>query len=277
MPFMIVSLLFGLCAFMTFYYVAYSYTENRMIADRIKLLQTGAPTVMAKQGMVKTDYTNAPRRRQKKAMEYKPVFVVPWLVWCAASALVLSQMHVGMVHYIAVLVVIPFGILDIVKIVIRRRRAEKIRNELPGALDLMVICLEAGLAINSTLLRIANELDDSPLGIELRRTADESAAGIPLSDALKNFAKRTANADIQTIVSAIVQSEKMGTAVAVTFRVQSESLREKYKMQIKEKINRIPVKILFPLVLFLFPTLFVVILGPSIFALMNTFGNGKGL
>lgn len=274
MIFLIVAILFGTSAFLTFYYIGYSYTENRMLSHRIKMLQEGAaPSVMAR-NEVKTDFSKANQRKARKSMEYTPAFVIPWLVWSLISLVVLINMKQGIIAYIVVLVIVPFGILDVIKIVIKRQREERIRAELPGALDLMVVCLEAGLAVNSTLLRIANELDGSPLGKELRRTADEAAAGIPLADALKNFAKRTQNPDVQTIVSAIVQAEKMGTAVALTFRVQAESLREKYKMNIREKINRIPVKILFPLVVFLFPTLFVAILGPSIFSLMETF---KGL
>jgi len=200
MIFLFVAVLFGASASLAFYYFGYSYSENRMLSHRIKMLQEGAPSIVTSHE-VKTDFSKANQRKRKKSLELTSVFIVPWFVWCAVMSVVLINMKAGVIAYIAVLIVVPFGILDMIKIVVKRRREESIRSELPGALDLMVVCLEAGLAVNSTLLRIANELDGSPLGKELRRTADEAAAGIPLAEALRNFAKRTHNPDIQTIVS----------------------------------------------------------------------------
>lgn len=271
MIFLVVAFLFGMSASLAFYYAGQSFSEKKMIADRIKMLQTGAPTVMAKSDVIQ-DFAAFSKREPKRSLESSPYFITALLIWSAGCLFFLTQSNSGPVQYLLFLVIIPFGILDFIKIMVKRNRTEKIQRELPGALDLMVVCLEAGLAINSALVRIANEMENTPLGKELRRTADEAAAGIPLADALRGFAKRTKNPDVQTIVSAIVQAEKMGSSIALTFRVQAESLREKYKMTLREKINKIPIKILFPLVFFLFPTLFIVILGPALFSVAETLG-----
>jgi tight adherence protein C len=170
------------------------------------------------------------------------------------------------------LVAAPILAVRMTRLVLLRRYIEQMERALPGALDLIVVCLEAGLGINAALLRVANELEGTPLGRELKQMVHEIAAGLPLEDALRTFARRSRVEETHAMVTAIIQAEKLGSSIAVTFRVQAETLRERYKMKIKEKIQKIPIKILFPLVFFIFPALFVVVLGPAILSVLDVVG-----
>jgi tight adherence protein C len=136
---------------------------------------------------------------------------------------------------------------------------------------LIVICLEAGLGINAAFLRVSNEMPNAILGRELRQTLNEMTAGIPLDKALRNLSTRAAIPEISGVVVSVIQAQKMGTALAQTFRVQAESLRETYRLKMKEHIMKVPIKILLPLVLFILPSIFVVILGPAFMTIMEQF------
>lgn len=199
-------------------------------------------------------------------------FIVFVSLWMAAAGYVFLMVDIPFMNKL-LLAIIPGVVAGrIIVIMTKRNRIAKLKQELPGAMDLIVICLEAGVSINAAFLRVANELgEDSPLGKELRQTFNEVNAGMPLDAALKNFAKRTNIEDINVVVAAIVQAQKLGSALALTFRVQANSLREKYRLRLKEEIQKVPIKILFPLVFFIFPTLLLVILGPAMIQIMKTF------
>lgn len=166
-----------------------------------------------------------------------------------------------------------FVLLPVLRLATIRYRHTLIRKDLPGTLDLIVVCLEAGLGISAAFLRVANELGNVPLGDELRLTFNQINAGIPFEIGMRNFGRRCNLTEINALVVTVIQSQKMGTAMAKTFRVQSESIRELYRLKAKEEIMKIPIKILFPLVFFIFPALFVVILGPAVINIVKTFSN----
>lgn len=267
----LIFFLFAACAFLLLWYYGSYFAETRAVERRIRILEEGITPV----AVVKTQLTKVDFKKQQQRSEISKVFASPGtilltLAWLSVGFLILSALRWSPSQIFLTIVLIPLLIARFVKLFAKRARLERIQRELPGALDLMVVCLEAGLAVNSALLRIANEMEGSPLGRELRRASSEINAGIPLEDALRNLAKRTEVPDLNTIVSAIIQAQKMGSSLALTFRVQAETLREKYKMSIKERIQKIPVKILFPLVLFIFPALFVVILGPPMMTVAQT-------
>lgn len=258
----LIFFLFITSLFLIIWYYGGYFAEKRAVERRIRILEEGITPVIVKSRLTQVDFTKKQQRSEISRAFASPGAVLMTLAWLSIGFLALSAMKWNPTQIFAVLVLFPVLLIRTVRVVRKRSRLESIQRELPGALDLMVVCLEAGLAINSALLRIANEMEGSPLGRELRRAAGEVNAGIPLEDALRGLAKRTDVADLNSIVSSIVQAQKMGSSLALTFRVQAETLREKYKMNIKERIQKIPVKILFPLVMFIFPALFVVILGP---------------
>lgn len=272
----LVLFLFATSMFLGVWYYGSYFTESRAVERRIRMLEEGlSPVAIVKTQLTKVDFKKQQQRSEISRVFASPGTILLTLAWLSVGFLVLTAFKWTPTQIFLTIVLIPLLIARFIRVFTKRGRLERIQRELPGALDLMVVCLEAGLAVNSALLRIANEMEGSPLGRELRRAASEINAGIPLEDALRNLAKRTEVPDLNTIVSAIVQAQKMGSSLALTFRVQSETLREKYKMNIKERIQKIPVKILFPLVLFIFPALFVVILGPPMMTVGQTLKSMK--
>ena len=152
-------------------------------------------------------------------------------------------------------------------------RQAKIRRGLPDVLDMLVICVEAGLSLDQATARTAEELRTAHpvLSDELGVVALEQRAGSVRSDAWKHLAERTGVDVVRNLVSMLIQSEQFGTSVAKTLRVHSDTLRTKRIQEIEEKAAKLSVKLLFPLVFFIFPSLFVVVLGPAVIMMMDSF------
>lgn len=155
-----------------------------------------------------------------------------------------------------------------------RRRQDELRRALPDALDLMVVCVEAGLGLNQALVRVGEEMDRiSPaMSDELTVVSLEIRAGTPRPEALRNLSKRTGVEDIQSLVGMLIQTDRFGTSVARALRVHSDSLRTKRRQRAEEEAAKTSIKMLFPLVFFIFPAMFVVILGPALFHITEVFG-----
>jgi len=153
------------------------------------------------------------------------------------------------------------------------RRRREIVNAMPDALDLLVVCVEAGMGLDQALARIAGEirLTSPVLGAELRTVILELRAGKPRADALRNLAARVGVDDITSLVTLIVQADAFGTSVAQTLRVYSDALRTTRYQRAEEIAAQMPVKILFPLIFFILPSLFVAIMGPAGLKLMHLF------
>ena len=152
-------------------------------------------------------------------------------------------------------------------------RQAKVRRGLPDVLDMLVICVEAGLSLDQATARTGEELHHSQpvLSDELGVVALEQRAGSARADAWKHFADRTGVDVVRNLVSMLIQSEQFGTSVAKTLRVHSDTLRTKRIQEIEEKAAKLSVKLLFPLVLFIFPSLFVVVLGPAVIMMAESF------
>jgi tight adherence protein C len=155
------------------------------------------------------------------------------------------------------------------------QRQNNIRRGLPDALDMLVICVEAGLSLDQAVARTSEELRRSQPAIsdELSIVSLEQRAGRPRGEAWKHLAERTDVDSVRNLVSMLIQSEQFGTSIAKTLRVQSDTLRTKRIQQIEEKAAKLSIKLLFPLVLFIFPSLFVVVLGPAIIIMSEAFKN----
>ena len=154
-----------------------------------------------------------------------------------------------------------------------RARQLKLRMGLPEALDLMVICIEAGLGLDQAILRVADELSLSQPEIaeELMLVNFEQRAGRPRAEALRNLAERTDVPSIRSLVTMLIQTDHFGTSLADALRVHSDSLRTQRRQQAEEEAAKTTVKLVFPLVLFIFPSLFLVILGPALITIFESF------
>lgn len=153
----------------------------------------------------------------------------------------------------------------------RDARQREIQRALPDALDLLVVCVEAGLGLNQAVLRVSEEMDRiSPeLGDELTIVSLQIRAGTPRPEALRNLADRTGLNDVQSLVGVLVQTDRFGTSVANALRVHSENLRDKRRQRAEEQAAKTSIKMMFPLVFFIFPAIFVVILGPGLLQIME--------
>jgi tight adherence protein C len=144
---------------------------------------------------------------------------------------------------------------------------------LPEALDLMVVCTEAGLSMDQTLQRVSRELRVSQPEIadEIGLAVLEQKAGKPREETLKDMAERTNVPSVRAFVNTLVQSDVFGTSVAKTLRIYSDTLRTQRRQRAEEQAAKTTVKLVFPLVIFIFPSLFVVILAPSMIGMAEAF------
>jgi len=153
------------------------------------------------------------------------------------------------------------------------KRKSKIIEGMPDALDLLVVCVEAGMGLDSSINRIAEEmkLSNETLSDELKLMTLELRAGKSRQDALRNLALRTDLEDVNSFVTLLIQTDKFGTSVAQALRVYSDSFRTKRYQKAEEVASKLPVKLVFPCILFIFPSLFVTIMGPAAIRIYQTF------
>ena len=157
-----------------------------------------------------------------------------------------------------------------------KKRQSKIRRGLPDVLDLLVICIEAGLSLDHATARTAVELKTAQPEVcdELNIVVLEQRAGRPRGDAWKHMAERTDVDCVRNLVTMLIQAEQFGTSVAKTLRIHSDTLRTQRVQAVEEAAAKTTIKLLFPLVFFIFPSLFVVVLGPALLSILDSF---KGL
>ena len=155
-------------------------------------------------------------------------------------------------------------------------RTEKMERALPDALDLLTISVEAGLGFDAAIAQVARNTT-GPLANEFARVLQEMQIGLGRSHALRAMGERSNLADLRSFTSAMVQADAFGIPVGQVLRVQSAEMRVKRRQKAEEAAQKIPVKIMIPLVLFILPSLFVAVLGPAIISMVDAFGSGGSL
>jgi tight adherence protein C len=147
-----------------------------------------------------------------------------------------------------------------------RENQKELNHGIPDALDLMVICVESGLTVDGTMQRVGEELAMAQPAIsrEFGICHTETRLGVSRQQAFKNLATRTGNVNLQGLTAMLIQADRFGTSVAQALRVQAESMRTKRQFQAEELAGKASVKMSFPLVLFIFPATFLVMMGPMI-------------
>lgn len=160
-----------------------------------------------------------------------------------------------------------------------QRRKREIFETLPDALDLLTVCVEAGLSLERAFVKVAGEIHikSVTLAQELQIVLMEMRAGFTKEKALRNFALRSGVDDVDTLVAMLIQSERFGTSVGDSLRVYSDNLRNKRRMRAEECAAKIGLKLLFPLIFCIFPTLLMVLLGPAMIQLTRTLSNVSGI
>jgi tight adherence protein C len=192
---------------------------------------------------------------------------LPLLFFVIMSAMGMSLANTFV--WMVVFAVIGFYLPTLWLYDVSNKRKLEVTHGLPDALDLMVVCVEAGLGLNAAIVKVALEMQlASPvLASELRMVNNEMKAGINRIDALRNLAQRTGVADVKSLVAVLVQTDRLGTSVAASLRAQSDSLRVKRRQRAEEAAHKVAVKLVFPLVLCIFPELLLILLGPGMLSI----------
>jgi tight adherence protein C len=161
---------------------------------------------------------------------------------------------------------------NIVLVNIARRRRREIFETIPDALDLLTVCVEAGLSLERALIKVAGEIHIKSLVLaqELQLVLMEMRAGFTKEKALRNFALRTGVEDVDTLVAMLIQSERFGTSMGASLRVHSDNLRTKRRMMAEEAAAKVALKLMFPLIFCIFPTVLMVLIGPAAIQIMRT-------
>jgi tight adherence protein C len=152
-----------------------------------------------------------------------------------------------------------------------KKRKKAIVKALPDALDLLCICVEAGLSFDQAMQRLTEKWDDA-LSNEFKRVLSDTRLGRARRDALKDMVERCGVDDVQTFIGAIIQAEQLGVSIGRILRIQSDQMRVRRRQRAEEEAQKAPIKMLFPMVFLIFPALFVVILGPAVPRLIRAEG-----
>jgi tight adherence protein C len=152
------------------------------------------------------------------------------------------------------------------------QRQKQIENGLPDALDLLIVCVEAGAGLDAAIVKASEELSLAypALANEFRLITTETRAGKPRLEAFRNFAQRTGVEDVRSLVTMLVQTDRFGTSIAQALRTHAATSRVKRRQRAEERAAKLGVKLVFPLVFCLFPALYVVVLGPAVIKIMHS-------
>jgi tight adherence protein C len=244
---------------------------TQSVTPAVQRLATFIPKSPKELGRLRKRLTRAGYHGLTAAAVYRASELFAPLV-CAAVVLIVVPFPksiipaalVGMVGY-----VLPGFVLQR----LTSRRQMVIQNGLPDALDLLIVCLEAGCALDQAMLKASEELaiPYPALAEELRLLIVEIRAGKPRLEAFKNLSDRTGVDDVRALVSMLVQTDRFGTSVAQALRVHAVTARTKRRQRAEEKAAKVGVKLVFPLVMCLFPAFFVVTLGPAVIQFVRVF------
>lgn len=157
-----------------------------------------------------------------------------------------------------------------------KNRTRALQEGFPDAMDMLVVCVEAGLGLDAAIQRVGKELEysHSELSSELKLVSLELRAGKARADALRALADRTMLDDVRALTSILIQAEHFGTSIAEALRQQSNEMRTLRIQRAKERAAKLPVKLIFPIIFFIFPALFLVVLGPSVVRIFLAFTQG---
>lgn len=221
--------------------------------------------------LMQAGYRSAKAPAIYRALQLLTLFGLPGMV--AVGCLVMARPIDSALTWILLAFVIGFFLPRRVLARLIARRQQLIRWGLADALDLLVVSIEAGLGLNAAMLRVSEELKDVHPGIcqEFEIANLEIRVGREREEALRNLAERTGVDDLRSLVAMLIQADKFGTSIARAVRVYSDSLRTRRRQRAEQAAQKASVKLLLPLACFLFPTLFIAILGPAALNLIDTF------
>lgn len=216
---------------------------------------------------------------RKLGMAGLPLTVEQWSGWYVLSSAIglVSGLLVGTMLREAIMTVLMFGIMFMMvgaylpRLLLAqaiKKRQKVILRALPEVLDLLTVSVKAGLGFDSALMRVTDKMKGA-LSVELAKVLHEIKVGVMRKDALRALAERTGVAELHGFVSTIIQADQLGVSISSVLQLQSESMRERRRQAAEEQAMKAPVKMLFPLIIFIFPTLFIVLLGPAMIQILG--------
>jgi tight adherence protein C len=239
------------------------------VADAAKKLgQSLRPSNEAELSKIRLELLNAGfRGEQAVAVYYGLKMFALLIVFAVATPFIVGKFGMGQkaLSYAGVAAGLGFYLPGIVIGQIKKRRMESIFLGLPDAIDLMVVCVEAGLGLDTAMRRVTSELSTNcpALCEEFMIANFQVQMGRARKDVLRDLGIRTGLDDLRALAAVIIQAEKFGSSIGQALRVQSESMRTKRRQLAEERAAKTAVKIMIPLVLFIFPGVFVVLVGPA--------------
>ncbi|MFP5391706.1 MAG: type II secretion system F family protein [Gammaproteobacteria bacterium] len=255
-----------------------SLDSNGWVETVVKVAQPFSKLSLPEEGWeqspLRTRFMNAGWRTRSAATLYFASKTVLALGLPAIVGLLLTQLVPVLggqqfMMWLLLSAAIGYYIPNLVLEHIARRRQREIFETIPDALDLLTVCVEAGLSLERALIKVAGEIHVKSLVLaqELQLVLMEVRAGFTKERALRNFALRSGVEDVDTLVAMMIQSERFGTSMGTSLRVHSDNLRTKRRLLAEEAAAKIALKLLFPLIFFIFPTLLVVLAGPAVIQL----------
>jgi tight adherence protein C len=236
------------------------------------------PKTQLEQSELRIKLANAGFRSESAAAVYSGIRLASLAVFFVISLIIVIPMSESMFTKLKYLVAITgfgFYLPSIILWWIRSKRQQEIFLTLPDALDLMVVCVESGLGLDAAMRRVCDEMKDHAkvLGEEISLANFQLQMGRPKREVLHDLGVRTGVDDVRSLAAILIQADRFGSSVAQALRVQSESMRVRRRQIAEEKAAKTAVQMLFPLILFIFPAIFVVLVGPAAIQIMEGFGS----
>jgi len=233
----------------------------------------GQQTATTREWLAKAGHFN-----RNATYNYYLIKIILAVVMAAAASLAAQQ-----VHWSSGRIIIATAAAAVLGIILPRfwvshqiaKRRDAIRRAVPNMLDLMVVCVEAGLSFTAALNKLSEELRGScaPLAQELTLVTQEILVGKPKADVFKNLANRTEVDELRSLAVTLIQADRLGTSIAKSLRVLADTMRFKRRQRAEEAANRVTVKLVFPLVLLIFPELLIILAGPALISVFQTLSN----
>jgi len=246
------------------------------LADAVKSISKPLmPTTDVEQNALKTKLANAGFRSDAAPMVYSGIRIVSFVVFLLLSIAIFVPSGYSMgkkVMMMALMTLSGFYLPSIILWYLRSKRQEDIFLTLPDALDLLVVCVESGLGLDAAMRKVTEEM-----GTHARTISEEFSLanfqlqmGRPRREVLHDLGVRTGVDDVKSLAAILIQADRFGSSIAQALRVQSDAMRTRRKQIAEEKAAKTAVQLLFPLILFIFPGVFVVLVGPAAINIMES-------
>jgi tight adherence protein C len=233
------------------------------------------PQTELEQSNLKTKLANAGFRSDVAPMVYSGLRVCSFLLFLLVSVAIFlpgRPLNFSTLQGVIIMTCVGFYLPSVILWWLRRKRQEAIFLTLPDALDLLVVCVESGLGLDAAMRKVCDEMSDHAKVIceEFALANFQLQMGRPRREVLHDLGVRTGVDDVRSLAAILIQADRFGSSIAQALRVQSDSMRTRRKQIAEEKAAKTAVQLLFPLILFIFPGIFVVLVGPAAINIMET-------